>query len=244
MASSTAHASRVQELVALAMRGQLREEHALELYNLGAEATILLVLAASARIAKLSGHSPSTPSGMKPVYEKENAPPKKRRKKPGARNGHKGTRRAAPVQIDERQEHRLECCPDCGGDLQQCDRKRTRIIEDLMDDIRSLATEHTIFRDYCRACKKHVEPVVPDAMPGATIGHKLVSLSSWFHYGLGITVSQVQDILNHHLHTTITPGGLIHSRQRPAEVMAPWYEEIGRQARSSTYLHADAEGDR
>ena len=113
-----------------------------------------------------------------------------------------------------------------------------------MDDIRSLATEHTIFPDYCSACKKHVEPVVPDAMPGATIGHKLVSLSSWFHYGLGITVSQVQDILNHHLHTTITPGGLIHSWQRLAGVMAPWYEEIGRQARSSTYLHADAEGDR
>ena len=82
MASSTAHASRVQELVALAMRGQLREEHALELYNLGAEATILLVLAASAKIAKLSGHSPSTPSGMKPVYEKENTPPKKRRRSP------------------------------------------------------------------------------------------------------------------------------------------------------------------
>jgi hypothetical protein len=43
-------------------------------------------------------------------------------------------------------------------------------------------------------CKKDVEPVVPDAMPGATLGHSVVALTSWFHYGLGITIAPVIDI--------------------------------------------------
>jgi ribosomal protein L44E len=38
-----------------------------------------------------------------------------------------------------------------------------------------------IHRDYCPACKKHVEPVVADAMPNASLGHNIVALSSWFH---------------------------------------------------------------
>ena len=51
-----------------------------------------------------------------------------------------------------------------------------------------MVTEHTIHRDYCPHCKKHVEPVVPDAMPKAALGHQVVVLTSWFHYGLGLTI--------------------------------------------------------
>jgi hypothetical protein len=75
-------------------------------------------------------------------------------------------------------------------------------------------TEHTIHRDYCPACKKHVEPVVPDAMPNATLGHNVVALSSWFHYGLGVTISQTLDILSKHVHTQVTAGGLVDGWRR------------------------------
>ncbi len=88
--------------------------------------------------------------------------------------------------IDEKVEHRLDGCPCCGGQLQKCDRTRTRLIEDIPRDIKPVVTEHTIHRDHYPACTKHVEPVVPDAMPNATLGHHAVALSSWFHYGLGV----------------------------------------------------------
>lgn len=185
--------------------------------------------------------SPATPSGMVPVYQK---PPvgKRRKKKPGAKDGHRGWRRKTPATIDARVEHRLDVCPCCGGELQRCQRWRKRIIEDIPRDITPIATEHTIHRDYCPACRKHVEPVVPDAMPNATLGHHVVALSSWFHYGLGITIGQVRDILGSHLHTDITAGGLLAGWQRLAETLFPWYQQIGQEARAGAVLHADETG--
>jgi transposase len=177
---------------------------------------------------------------MIPVYQKPATP--RRRKKPGAREGHEGSRRQTPPRIDARVEHRLEVCPCCGGPVQRCKRTRTRIVEDIPREITPVVTEHTIHRDYCPACKKHVEPVVPDAMPNATLGHNIVALSSWFHYGLGVTISQTMDILASHLHTEISAGGLVDGWRRLAEALVPWYEQIAGQARSGAVLHADETG--
>ena len=246
-------AKTLEVILQATLRGELDETRARQLHALGPEAVLVAMLAASqriaeqeARIAELQGtaeaqpRSPSTPSGMVPVYTKPNTP--KRRKKPGARKGHPGHRRKKPERIDRRETHRLKCCPRCGGPVQRCQRKRTRLIEDILEDLRALVTEHTIWRDYCPKCKKDVEPVVPEAMPNATIGHRLVSLTSWFHYGLGITIDQIVDILNFHLQTKLTPGGLINAWQRLSEVLLAWYEQIAEEAKKSAYLHADETG--
>ncbi|KKL64452.1 hypothetical protein LCGC14_2164900 [marine sediment metagenome] len=233
-------------LVEAALRGELTEEQARRLYRLGPEAVTLALLAASKRIAELQGQSesqepsPSTPSGMVPIYTKLNT--SKRRKKPGAREGHPGCRRTRPARIDRRKTHRLKCCPGCGGRLQRCERKRTRVIEDIPEEIEPVVTEHTIHRDYCPKCKKHVEPVVPDALPRATIGHHLVALTAWLHYGLGVTIDQIVDLLGYHLQTELTAGGLINAWQRLGEILLAWYEQIAEEAKNSAYLHADETG--
>ena len=239
-------------LIEAALRGELTTAQAGRLANENPEILALALLAASkriaeqeARIAQLQGvsstqASPSTPSGMVPIYTKPNT--RKRRKKPGAPKGHPGHRRRTPERVDRREAHRLKRCPCCGGPLQRCERKRTRTIEDILEQLRSVVTEHTIWRDYCPTCKKDVEPVVPDAMPKATIGHNLVSLTSWFHYGLGITIDQIVDILGFHLQTKLTAGGLIGAWQRLSEVLLTWYEQIGEQARTSAVSHADETG--
>lgn len=209
---------------------------------LGPEAVQLALLAANARFAQLqpAGALPSTPSGMRPIYLKPKV--SGRKKTPGAKNGHQGSRRQTPGQIDKHVDHRLELCPCCGGDLQRCKRTRTRIIEDIPEQITPQVTEHIIHRDYCPSCKKHVEPVVPDAMPNATLGHHVVALSSWFHYGLGVTIGQVREILASHLHTEITAGGLLGGWHRLAETLFPWYEQIAGEARAGAVLHADETG--
>lgn len=231
-------------IVDAARRGALSRQQAEALPRLGPEAVTLFALAVAAHIAGLqnaAAASPSTPSGMVPVYQKPTTP-RKRRKKPGARDGHPGWRRKTPPKIDARAEHRLEVCPCCRGPLQRCRRTRTRIIEDIPAEITPVVTEHTVHRDYCPACKKHVEPVVPDAMPNATLGHHVVALSSWFHYGLGITIGQVRDILAHHLQTQVTAGGLIDGWRRLAGCLFPWYEQIADEARAGAVLHADETG--
>lgn len=209
--------------------------------GLGPEALTLALLAANARFAELQTLSPSTPSAMVAVYEKP-AADKRRRKMPGAKAGHVGSRRKSPPKIDVKVGHRLEACPCCGGPLRRCNRKRTRVIEDIPREITPEVTEHTIHRDYCPRCKKHVEPVVPDAMPNATLGHHVIALSSWFHYGLGVTIGQVREILGSHLHTDVTAGGLLDGWQRLAGALWPWYEQIAHEARSGAVLHADETG--
>lgn len=243
-------------MVRAALRGELDETQARELYSRGADAVAFIVTAMArrlieqdARIAELQSQNrtgsdasmtPSTPSGMIPVYAKP--PASKRRRKPGAKDGHPGVRRARPERIDRRIEHRLKCCPDCGGRLQRCTRGRTRIIEDIPEEITPVVTEHTIHRDYCPQCRKDVEPVVTEAMPGATLGNHIVGLTSWFHYGLGITIAQVIEILGYHLQTRLTSGGLIDAWRRLAEVLLEWYEQIAEEARKSAVLHADETG--
>lgn len=224
------------------LHGRLSEAQALLLANAGPEAVRLALLAANARIAQLQtpAIAPSTPSGMIPVYQKPSVA--RRKKKPGAKAGHTGSRRKTPEKIDQRVEHRLDACPCCGGELQRCNRTRRRIIEDIPREITPVVTEHTIHRDYCPSCKKHVEPAVADAMPNATLGHHVVALSSWFHYGLGVTIGQVRDILGSHLHTQISAGGLLAGWQRLAETLFPWYEQIGNEARHGAVLHADETG--
>src|SRR5438270_6137540 len=205
---AAAPAVEMAALVDALLEGRLTEAQAKLLAAAGEEAVLLALMAANARIAALrrpAAPTPSTPSGMVPPYQKPPAP--RRKKKPGAKQGHPGTRRPAPAKIDRREEHRLAVCPCCGGGLRRCNRTRTRVVEDIPEKIEPVVTEHTIHRDYCPACDKHVEPVVPDAMPNAALGHRVVALCAWFHYGLGVTLSQVQQILSGHLNTEVTAGG-------------------------------------
>ncbi len=239
-------AKSVDALIDAVVRGELDEAQTLRLCTESPELVTLALLAAGKRIAELQGQpqdhqpSPGTPSGMVPIYTKPNTP--KRRKKPGAKKGHPGHRRGKPKKIDEHRTHRLKRCPHCDGQLQRCDRKRTRTIEDIPEQIQPLVTEHTIWRDYCPKCKKHVEPVVPDALPRATIGHHLIALTAWLHYGLGVTIDQIIDILSYHLQTKLTPGGLIDAWRRLSEILLAWYEQIAEEAKNSAYLHADETG--
>ena len=185
--------------------------------------------------------SPHAPSGSLPPYEKS-LPKGKRRKKPGAREGHEGHSRDKPEHIDRRVEHTLPQCPDCHGELTRTGRKRTRIVEDIPVGLKSEVTEHTIHRDWCPRCKKQVEPKVSEAMPACTLGHQAVSLSAYLHYGIGTTTSQIVDVFNSQLQLKISEGGLTQIWHRLAEALKPWYEQIWQCCLAAAVLNADETG--
>ena len=89
-----------------------------------------------------------------------------------------------------------------------------------------MVTEHTIHRSWCPNCRVHVEPAVPDALPGSTIGLRVVVLSAWLHYLLGTTLAQIVDVFNFHLQFQLSPGGLVQMWRRLREVLLAWYLEI------------------
>jgi transposase len=217
----------------------LTAEQAREIYRQGEEAVIFALLELAKRSAEQfqSGLSPSTPSGMVAPYLK--SPATGRKKRPGRKAGHAGARRSIPERIDRRAEHRLTCCPNCQGKLTRCQQARQRYTEDIPDDLRSEVTEHTIHRDWCPRCRKSVEPKVPDALPGATLGNRTLILSAWLHYGVGTTLSQIVAVFNHHLQLKLTPGGLVQMWYRLQAILYPWYEQIQREALQSAVLHAD-----
>jgi transposase len=227
---------------------QLTSEMARAIFEQGEEAVIFAMLELAKGWARAEGqcasvNSPATPSGMKPVHQKPAAQKKgKKRKKPGRKPGHPGSRRKPPDRIDEQKVHRAECCPHCLGALQRCNQTRTRYTEDIPANIQPVVTEHTIHRDWCPCCRKQVEPVVPDALPGNQIGNRVLTLSAWLHYGLGQTVDHVVDVFNHHLQFQVSPGGLMQQWYRLQEILFPWYEQIQQEALDAAVLHADETG--
>ena len=74
----------------------LTVDQAREIYALGEEAVIFAMLELAGRLRRAEGRgaavsSPATPSGMRPIYQKPTT--SKRRKKPGRKAGHAGSRR-------------------------------------------------------------------------------------------------------------------------------------------------------
>lgn len=206
-------------------------------------AVIFLLLQLSMAVAGRTDAPASTahqPSGSVPPYDKPAA--SHRRKKRGARPGHPGASRPRPEQIDRHQSHQLPACPHCGGQLTRTGRTRTRLVEDIPDDLRPEVTQHTIHRDWCPCCKKQVEPPVADALPNCTLGNRTVALAAWLHYGLGTTTRQIVDVFNGHLQLTITDGGLTQMWHRLACVFGPWYEALHRHCLEAGVLHADETG--
>ena len=221
----------------------LTEEQARQIFRQGEEAVVFALLQLAKQLQQAQTGStlgPSTPSGMKPVYQKP--PASTRHKKPGRKAGHPGARRAAPERIDQTKEHRLQRCPNCGGQLKRCQQTRTRYIEDIPENIQPQVTKHLIHRDWCPRCRKHVEPMVTAALPKASLGNRVLVLSAWLHYGLGNTLSQIVETFNYHLQMKLTPGGLVAMWHRLAELLYAWYEQIQAQALHSAVLHADETG--
>lgn len=182
-----------------------------------------------------------TPSGSVPPYAK----PKNQsrgKKKRGAQAGHPGHSRAKPIRIDHHETLQCPVCPGCGGPLHRTGQTRTRIIEDIPEDLKAEATEHTIHRDWCPGCQKQVEPKVPDALPQCTLGNRTLALTAWLFYGIATTLSQIVEVFNHHLQMKITPGGLMQMWHRLAEVLLPWYEQIRSCCLDAGVLHADETG--
>ena len=133
----------------------------------------------------------------------------------------------------------LKICPDCDTPLGPTKKTRKRIIEDIPEDTTVEATEYVIPRHWCPCCKKHVEPKVAAALPKATIGNRLTSMTTVFHYGLGLTIDQTRQILLSPLQTRLSAGGLVQLWRRAAEILLPWYDQIASEAQHSATLHGD-----
>ena len=186
--------------------------------------------AENTRLRALLSPDPSTPSGQTPTYQKPNLS-RGRHKKPGRPRGHQGCRRPPPEQIDDRQEHTLTHCPDCGTKLGPSFAQRRRYTEDL-PPARPTVTEHTIHRYWCPHCRKPMERPVAEALPGGTLGLNLLLTTAWLHYRLGVSAGAIVRWLSIICRLKVSKGGLLQAWAKLAELLKPMYQEIGQAARA------------
>ena len=183
--------------------------------------------------------SPTTPSGMTPVYEKPAH--RKKKKRPGRPAGHPGSCRPNPVVIDDHKEHTLCQCPQCATALTKPIRTYSRIVEDV-PEIKPKVTEHTIHGYWCPTCKKIVTAKVTEALPNASLGLRLVVFTAWLHYLVGVSVNNLVSMLSVLSSVKISAGGLTHAWHALARNLYQDYEAVAAAARNSAVLHADETG--
>jgi len=221
----------------------MTRDEAIAILELEREAAITTLLALAEKAEKYDGLvgqvSPTTPSGMTPVYLKPSHP--KRKKPPGRGKGHPGTARQRPSRIDQYQEHTLERCPHCQNALGKSLGTYPRYIEDL-PPVQPTVTEHTIHRYWCPQCKRIVSPAITEALPNAMIGLRLVVLTAWLHYCVGVSVNNLVKTISVFSNLTITSGGLTQAWKNLAFRLESLYDEIGRKIAQSAVLAADETG--
>jgi len=189
---------------------------------------------------EISGNlSPTTPSGMKPPYLKP--PGKKRKRKPGRKNGHPGASRPKPDKIDHYKDHTLCSCPECSNNLGEAVKSYHRYTEDI-PPVEPEITEHTVYGYWCSTCKKIVYAKVTDALPHAVLGLRLVVFTAWLHYLIGVSVNNIVKMLGVFADFKVTAGGLTQAWKNLASDLEPVYDDIGKMVTKAAVLNADETG--
>jgi transposase len=183
--------------------------------------------------------SPTTPSGMRPVYLKPSV--SRRCKQPGRKPGHAGACRPSPEHIDSACEHRLTTCPQCGTAVGKSIRQHTRLIEDI-PPVAPLVSAHTIHGYWCSHCKTIVAPKLTAALPRSSLGLRFVVYSAWLHYLVGVSVGNCVKTAAVSLGFPVSPGGLTLAWKNLATLLEGQYAAIGQNIRHSAVLHADETG--
>jgi len=221
----------------------MTRDEAVAILDLTRDEAVAIILALAEKAEKYdrlsTQFSPTTPSGMTPTYLK---PVHKKRNKPfGRGEGHRGAGRQRPPRIDQYQEHTLDHCPECQTPLKESVDVYRRYIEDL-PPVQPVVTEHTVHRYWCPQCKKIVAPTVPEALPNARIGLRLVVFTAWLHYLVGVSVSNLVRMVSVFSSFPVSAGGLTQAWKNLASLVKPLYDEIGHRVSHSAVLCADETG--
>jgi len=184
--------------------------------------------------------TPTTPSGMTPTYLKPK--PQDRPKRPGRKKGHDGISRPQPQEVNHVKDHTLEHCPHCQTPLKEPIKEYKRYTEDIPPIEKPEVTEHTVHGYWCPQCKKVVLAPVPDALPNAVIGLRLVVFAAWLHYLVGLSVNNIVKILSVVCRFKISAGGLTQAWKNLSILLEPVYDGIGQSISTSAVLNADETG--
>lgn len=176
-----------------------------------------------------------------PAFVKEDILHKVRRKL-GAPTGHKGYWRKVPERVDFVKPVRILACPCCGGKLSGVQEVRERIIEDLPPVPPLIVTKYLIERRYCAQCKKLVEAEVPDALPGARLGLRVMLLIAFLKIRMALPEEKIVELLRSAHAFSISSAEVVCVLDQLRRAFGPHYAEIERKIREASVKGCDETG--
>ena len=175
---------------------------------------------------------------VKPEDEQNCAPPKKR----GAPIGHPGSTRRKPEHIDEHVEVSLKRCPDCGGtNLSRCKRHEDHYQEDIVLPQKKVTRyRHHLY--YCKDCKKTVQGIGQNEMPGSYIGPVAKSVAGFLRYQIGIPYRKIRQLFGELFHLDFDPSSCPGFDRQIRSRGQPFYDRLKKSLSKKPFVHADETG--
>jgi len=167
-------------------------------------------------------------------------PPGRRSGVEHGRHGHRQT----PDLVDQELYAELpECCPDCGGSLEESEEGWEQYQEEL-PEIRALVTRVSGKWARCRNCGRRVRgrhPLQTSAAIGAAaaqVGPRALALACSLHKKQGLSVRKTTATMRE-LGIRLSPGGLVQAVARIGDRCQPTYQALVEVVRRSPVVNGD-----
>lgn len=161
----------------------------------------------------------------------------------GAEHGRHGHRQA-PERVDEELFVELpECCPGCGGELEESEEGWEQYQEEL-PEIRALVTRVSGKWARCRSCGRRVRGRHPRQTSDATgaaaaqVGPRALAFACSLHKEHGLSVRKTTATLRE-LGIRLSPGGLVQAIARIGDRCQPTYQALVEAVRRSPVVTGD-----
>ena len=186
-----------------------------------------------------------------PSFVKPNVP-RRRRKKPGRRDGHDAALRAMPRKIDHHQQvplptddARHPLCPQCNCRLAKL-RKHRRIVEDLIRSTVKSTCYHTQ-SGLCSNCRRRIESRDAQQPPAANLPHGQLGIHALTTAAIlrvrhRLPFRQIARLLMDLPGLRVSPGAIVKQVKRLAKWLDGKYQDLIRRMRASPHVHVDETG--
>ena len=177
---------------------------------------------------------------------------RRRRKRPGRKEGHPAALRPMPQTIDAHQDVPLPkdpagrpSCPACNACLLDVE-DHERIVEDIIPAKVVVTCYHTA-SGWCPSCRKRMESRAREQPPAANLPHGQLGINA-LATGVLLRVvhrlpfRQVTRVLADLPELTVSPGAIARQVQRIAQWLQGDYEQLMLELRSAEHVHADETG--
>jgi transposase len=151
-------------------------------------------------------------------------------------------RRPLPVRVDLRKTVSLKQCPDCGSNVSAVQSSRTRLVEDIVLNPKTVVTEWTVQRHFCAHCDKLVEADVPGVLPRAMLGPNTLTLAVIAKYRWNLPYEKIRDVLSLSYGLIVSDGEIAHLLSKAQELTGEKWNEITEAVRLGKRVHCDETG--